>query len=108
MVKGIATFWVSVPTPELASSPGSSTPSASVGFLQAHLWWYMAAAAITGVLVGGARMAWEQRGDAGKDVVRSLFVFVATVAGWAWRYLAPDLGGGSVLGLDHRLLNQRQ
>jgi type IV secretion system protein TrbL len=81
LVKGIATFWISVPTPELASSGGGGGGGAAptVAFIQQHLWWYMCAAAIAGVMIGGARMAYEKRGDAGKDVLRSLVVFIVTV-----------------------------
>ena len=79
LVKGIATFWVSVPTPQLSSSGSVGTPAPTVEFIQAHLWWYMCAAAIAGVMIGGARMAWEQRADAGRDVLRSLAVFIVTV-----------------------------
>jgi hypothetical protein len=78
MVKSMATFWMATPTPALATGSASATPTAPVAFIQGHLWWYMTAAAVVGVLVGCGRMAWEQRADAGREVLRGLAVFVAT------------------------------
>lgn len=52
----------------------------AVEFIQAQLWWYMGAAAVLSVIVGGARMAWEQRAEPGKDLVKSLLTLVV-VAG---------------------------
>jgi len=52
----------------------------AVLFLQSSLWWYMGAAAILSVIVGGARMAWEQRAEPGREVVKSLLTLVV-VAG---------------------------
>ncbi len=78
MVKSMATFWMSTPTPQLATGSASQTPTAPVALIQGHLWWYMTGAAVVGVLVGCGRMAWEQRADAGREVLRGLAVFVAT------------------------------
>ena len=77
MVTALATVWMRTPTPALTSG-SDQTPSVSVAFIQGHVWWYMTAAAVVGVLVGCGRMAWEQRADAGRDVLRGLAVFVAT------------------------------
>jgi type IV secretion system protein TrbL len=73
----VATLWVQIGTPNLTSTDGGATPSDAVAYIQGHLWWYMTALAVCGVLVGCGRMAWEQRADAGRDVLRSLAVFVA-------------------------------
>ena len=78
MVRSMASFWMSTPTPQLATGSSSEVPSGTVAFIQGHLWWYMTAAAVAGVLLGCGRMAWEQRADAGRDVLRGLAVFVAT------------------------------
>jgi len=77
VVAALGTLWVRVGTPNLASSSGGSTPSDPVAFLQQHLWWYMTALAVVGVLIGSARMAYQQRGEAGRDVVKGLLVYVA-------------------------------
>lgn len=62
----------------LPSSPrgGSST----VAFLQGSLWWYVGAAAVLSVIVGATRMAWEQRAEPGRDLLKSLFTLIV-VAG---------------------------
>ena len=49
-------------------------------FIQSGLWWYMAALAVLSVIVAGIRMAWENRADPGKDLVKSLFTLLV-VAG---------------------------
>ncbi len=54
--------------------------SGAVEFIQAQLWWYMGAMAVVSVILGGARMAWEQRAEPGKDVLKSLLTLVV-VAG---------------------------
>jgi len=78
MVRSMASFWMSTPTPALATGAGDQTPTSTVAFIQGHLWWYMTAAAVVGVLSGCGRMAWEQRADAGREVLRGLAVYVAT------------------------------
>lgn len=52
----------------------------TVGFLQSSLWWYMGAAVVLSVILGGARMAWEQRAEPGRETVRSLLTLIV-VAG---------------------------
>ena len=54
------------------NSPGSPT----VAFIQNSLWWYMIAVAVVGVISGAVRMAWEQRAEPGKDLVKSLMTLV--------------------------------
>ena len=54
------------------NSPGSPT----VAFIQNSLWWYMIAVAVVGVIFGAVRMAWEQRAEPGKDLVKSLMTLV--------------------------------
>lgn len=75
-VASVGTLWVKVGTPNLTSSDGGSTPSATVGFLQGSLWWYMAAAAVASVLVAGGKMAWEGRAQPGRDLMKSLMTLV--------------------------------
>ena len=52
----------------------------TVAFLQSSLWWYVGAGAVLSVIVGAARMAWEQRAEPGRDLVRSLLTLIV-VAG---------------------------
>lgn len=60
--------------PLLARGPQGT--GGTVLFLQSSLWWYMGALAILSVIVGGIRMIWEQRADAGKDTLRSVLTLV--------------------------------
>lgn len=52
---------------------GSST---TVGFLQNSLWYYVGGLAVLSVIIGGIRMAWEQRAQPGKDLIQSLITLV--------------------------------
>lgn len=77
VIETVGTLWVAVGTPNLTTTTAGSTPSSTVAYIQGHLWWYTTAGAIVGVLVGCGRMAWEQRADAGKDILRGLVTFLA-------------------------------
>lgn len=59
----------------IAPAAGSNG-SPAVAFIQNSLWWYMIAVAVMGVIFGATRMAWEQRADPGKELVRSLLTLV--------------------------------
>jgi len=64
-----------------AALPDGPVGSAgTVAFLQSSLWWYVGAGAVLSVIVGAARMAWEQRAEPGRDLVRSLLTLIV-VAG---------------------------
>ena len=52
---------------------GSST---TVGFLQNSLWYYVGGLAVLSVIIGGIRMAWEQRAQPGKDLLQSLITLI--------------------------------
>ena len=60
-------------------NPGR-TASPTVSFLQNSLWYYTLAVAVLGVITAGARMAWEQRADPGKQLIQGLLTLVV-VAG---------------------------
>lgn len=59
---------------------GPSGASGTVAFLQSSLWWYMGAAAVLSVIIGAARMVWEQRAEPGRETIKSLLTLVV-VAG---------------------------
>jgi len=59
---------------------GPRNAGGAVAFLQSGLWWYMGALAVLSVIVGGARMVWEQRAEPGRETVKSLLTLVV-VAG---------------------------
>ncbi|MBS0592020.1 MAG: hypothetical protein JSR84_00975 [Proteobacteria bacterium] len=71
----LGTVWVKIGTPNVTTSDGT-TASTPVAFIQSELWWFMAAAAVFAVILGGARMAWEQRADPGRDLLKGLFTLV--------------------------------
>ena len=75
-VASVGTLWVKVGTPNLTTSNGGTTPSDTVGFLQGSLWWYMTVAAVVAVIVAGGKMAWEQRAQPGRDLVKGLLTLV--------------------------------
>ena len=78
----VATILISAATGITAAVvPASSVQgSAPVAYLQASLYWYMLAVAIVGVIAGAVKMAWQQRAEAGLDVLRSILT-LAAVAG---------------------------
>jgi hypothetical protein len=71
MVTTLSTFWVSMPTVNLASGDGA-TPSPVVSAVNSELMPWTLALAVLAVIVGGIRMIWEQRGAPLKDLLRSL------------------------------------
>jgi type IV secretion system protein TrbL len=71
MVTTLSTFWVSMPTANLASQDGL-TASPVVGFVNSELGYWTLSLAVLSVILGGTRMIWEQRGAPLKDLLRSL------------------------------------
>jgi type IV secretion system protein TrbL len=71
MVTALSTFWVSMPTVNLASEDGT-TPSPVVSMVNSELMVWTLTVAVLAVIVGGVRMIWEQRGAPLKDLLRSL------------------------------------
>ncbi len=51
--------------------------SSVVGFLQNQLWWYTGGLAILSIIVAGARMAWQQRGEPLRELAGSLLTLIA-------------------------------
>jgi hypothetical protein len=89
----LGTVWVSVETPNLTG--GSGGASTTVAFLQDSLWFYMAGFAVLAVIIGGARMAWEQRAEPGRELLRSLLVLtVVSGAGLTGIALAVTAADG--------------
>lgn len=71
MVTTLSTFWVSMPTVNLASADGT-TPSPLVSAVNSELLPWTLVLAVLAVILGGIRMIWEQRGAPLKDLLRSL------------------------------------
>src|SRR5699024_3853877 len=64
----------------MPSGPSTAHVGGTVLFLQDALWWYMGAAAVLSVMIGRAKMAWEQRAEPGCEVLKSLLTLIV-VAG---------------------------
>ncbi|WP_441005438.1 hypothetical protein [Arthrobacter sp. PsM3] len=79
MVTTLSTFWVSMPTVNLASSD-RTTPSPIVSMVNSELMLWTLTLAVLAVILGGIRMIWEQRGAPLKDLLRSL-ITLALVSG---------------------------
>ncbi|WP_427008770.1 hypothetical protein [Pseudarthrobacter sp. H2] len=79
MVTTLSTFWVSMPTVNLASVDGT-TPSPVVSMVNSELMVWTLTLAVLAVILGGIRMIWEQRGAPLKDLLRSL-ITLALVSG---------------------------
>ena len=71
MVTTLSTFWVSMPTVNLASEDGTG-PSPVVSTINSELMTWTLTLAVLAVILGGIRMIWEQRGAPLKDLLRSL------------------------------------
>ncbi|MFC5931512.1 hypothetical protein [Cryobacterium melibiosiphilum] len=59
---------------------GPQGAGGAVFFLQSSLWWYMGAAAVVSIVIGGAKMVWEQRAEPGRETIKSLLTLIV-VAG---------------------------
>lgn len=59
---------------------GPADAGGTTAFLQSSLWYYMGAAVVVSVIIGGVRMAWEQRAEPGKELLKSLLTLIV-VAG---------------------------
>src|SRR5690606_9694957 len=56
------------------------TGSEPIRWMQSSVWFYAVCALVASVIIGAARMAWEQRADPGKEVVRALFTFIGVTS----------------------------
>jgi type IV secretion system protein TrbL len=72
MLKLLLSAWVNVPSPNLSSS-------STVGFPQSSLSWYVAAAAVLGLLVAAGRLAIERKPDAAKEAATGMLTTLLTI-----------------------------
>lgn len=77
LLLGAATALVGVLAPAANAGRGAST---TVGFLQGSTWYLMAGLAVGSILIAAIKMAWDQRVQPGKDLVRSLITLVVVSA----------------------------
>ena len=87
----VGTAWTTIETPPLTGGGGAAV---TVTFLQESLWYYTAGLAVLGVIIGGGKMAWQHRSDAGRDVMTGLgtlaVVAVAAVTGVGLLTMSAD------------------
>lgn len=80
VVQAVASFWVAVPTPQLATD-ASGTPSDPVAFLQSSLGFYTGVLATVATAIGIARIAWESRSGGhsreAHNLARHLITFIS-------------------------------
>ncbi|HYU83364.1 MAG TPA: hypothetical protein VEK80_01050 [Kribbellaceae bacterium] len=72
----MATFWIGVDTP----TPDHGAAYTTIDWLHGRLWTFTIAAATISVIIAGFRMAWDQRGEALRDVLKSLLTLLAVSA----------------------------
>jgi len=107
IVKALMTFWIHTPDPDVSSSSAVMT---SLTELTRPL---VALAAVLGLVIGGAKLAWNARGDQGQSILRGLLLMtVVTGAGTTIIELALtgfDGMAGWVLdsGFDGRSVGER-
>lgn len=86
----LGTAWMVVPTPQLATGDGWA-PSPPVALIQSSLAPYVAGMAVLSVAIAGARMAWEQRAQPARELLKGLLTLVvANGAGLAVIALATS------------------
>ena len=67
----IGTFWIYIKTPAIGTESGK--PGFAVDWIWQHTAWIAVFAATIGVIVAGCQMAWSQRGESVRELLRSLF-----------------------------------
>jgi type IV secretion system protein TrbL len=75
----IAILLISAASALVGALLGKTAPegsSSTVGFLQNSLWYYVGGLAILSIIIGGIRMAWEQRAQPGKDLLQALITLI--------------------------------
>ncbi|MEU1132628.1 hypothetical protein ABZ383_22665 [Streptomyces sp. NPDC005900] len=74
VVKTLATGWLGMKAPTL------STETGPVAFMYSNLHWITGAVAVFALLVAGGRMAWERRGEPGKQALSGLLRLALTTS----------------------------
>lgn len=66
---------------KLMPTEGSDHASGPVAFLQHATWWIAGGMAVISLMIGGARMAWQQRYDSGRDLISSILTMIIVAGG---------------------------
>ena len=59
---------------------GPSGASGTVLFLQSAVWWLVGGLVVLSVIIGGVKMAWEQRAEPGRQAIKSLLTLIVVSA----------------------------
>lgn len=88
----VSTFWVKIESPNLGTANGDQwTDSGPVGFLHQHVVTVSTAVFTLAVLVAGTRIAWEQRAEPLRQLLKATLLFiVVSAAGTATLQLLAD------------------
>jgi hypothetical protein len=82
-----ATFWVTgIKSPQLtyATDQNPYTPASTVGYLWAHLHWYVSGLAVLSIFIAAGKMAWQRNGAPGRELLQSILtLMVVSSAGVA-------------------------
>jgi hypothetical protein len=76
VAESLAVMWVSVPTLSVTASAGGSAPSSTVDFIQRSLWIVTITLLAVSLMIGGARLMLERRGEPFMDVLKGVLTFV--------------------------------
>ncbi len=74
VMDSLGTLWIDVKTPELGEN-------SAIAFLQERTLWILVLVGTVAMIVGGVRMAISQRGEAVRDIIKSLITMVVVSAG---------------------------
>ncbi|MFI5710432.1 hypothetical protein [Kribbella sp. NPDC051620] len=77
-----ATFWIQIKSPTLATedAAGHWKNQSTIAFLQTHTFWLTTTLFTLAILVAGMRIAWEQRGDPLRQLLKAMMTFVLVSA----------------------------
>ncbi|MDX6282382.1 MAG: hypothetical protein QOH03_3453, partial [Kribbellaceae bacterium] len=77
-----ATFWVKIPSPTLATEDanGHWKNQDTIAFLQTHTFWLTTTLFGLAIMLAGIRMAWEQKGDPLRQLLKAMMTFVLVSA----------------------------
>src|SRR4051812_30391818 len=80
-VGGLATFWIKIDTPQVATQAGKEwTATGPVAFLHSYSMAIAASVFTFAIIIAGIRTAWEQRGEPIRELLKATMMLVV-VAG---------------------------
>jgi hypothetical protein len=80
-LNSLSTFWINVPSPTIATGSGQHwANSGPVGFLQQNVLAVAGVIFTLAVLVAGIRIAWEQRAEPLRELLKATMTFIAVSA----------------------------